>query len=810
MSDSSYKTPGMQHLDKYELVEQLGHGGAAEVWKALDTQLQRYVAIKLLHPNLRDDPNFIARFQREAQLIASLHHPNIVQIHDFQVFQAAAPDRSSITPMFYMVMDYVEGQTLADYIRNTSGRGQFPAPAEIVGLFTSIALAVDHAHQKGMIHRDIKPANILLDKNNTTHNAMGEPILTDFGVAKLMGASTTMMTMLGLQLGTPLYISPEQARGRPGNESSDLYSLGVILYEILTGVTPFRGDTALDILTQQIHTIPTSPALLNSRIPPAVERVIMCNLAKDPAQRFPSAMAMVAFLADALNVPVPESVRQSLYPPDPMQMPTHLTPLPLSTSSELMTPSLSGGAVPPSSQVGAISGGSPTSTPRTPSIPFGGIGPVRASAPPPIPPPVHNGRPDKRWLYVALLSLVVLGAALGAYFVSIGPPRPVVGRAFYTSSGQLNLATARTQAGSEGIADQIQIDLQNISAPQAGNAYYVWLLGDKRPEPHSDLLEPRPIHPPVLLTNNLPVQDGAVHYFYAGDTNHDNLLSTVSRLLITEEAAGNQLQAPSPDRSTWRYYAEIPQAQILPDTPDNDGFSALVHIRHLFYNETNIQVAGLYGGLDAWMFRNTEKVLEWAVSARDDWHGPNTAPVQMSLMGDQFIRILDYLDGSSNVHIDVPPGTPLLADADISRVSLLTVDTTSPQGQVPANFKNDPPGYVDHVQLHVGQVAQAPDVTDQMRNRCARILDAMNNIKGWLTKVHQDALRLFQISNDPAQFMLPSTAQLLDEMVTQATYAYIGELDPTTNLVRPGMLQAHYDIQQLATMTVTSTLPSSL
>src|SRR6202049_707664 len=147
----------------------------AEVWKAFDAQLQRHVAIKVLHTDLQTDPEFITRFSREARVIASLHHPNIVQIHDFQITQA--PDVN--IPIAYMVMDYVEGQTLAHYMRGTSREAKFPLPNEIVHLFTSISKAIDYAHQKGMIHRDIKPANILLDKRNTAYNPMGEPVLTD-------------------------------------------------------------------------------------------------------------------------------------------------------------------------------------------------------------------------------------------------------------------------------------------------------------------------------------------------------------------------------------------------------------------------------------------------------------------------------------------------------------------------------------------------------------------------------------------------------------------------------------------------------
>src|SRR5256884_2450921 len=247
----------LRRLGKYELRERLGQGGMAEVWKAFDTQLKRYVAIKVLHPKLLEDPNFSTRFEREAQLIASLHHPNIVQVHDFQV---SRPPESE-TPIAYMVMDYVEGGTLEDYISSTSARGKIPSPAQIVHLFTSISLAIDYAHQQGMIHRDIKPANILLDKHNTTRNPMGEPILTDFGVAKLLGVSST--TLSAAQSGTPLYSPPEQARGYPGNERSDIYSLGIILYELVTGRTPFRGDTPVAVITQHLNATPTAPALIN-------------------------------------------------------------------------------------------------------------------------------------------------------------------------------------------------------------------------------------------------------------------------------------------------------------------------------------------------------------------------------------------------------------------------------------------------------------------------------------------------------------------------------------------------------------------
>ena len=174
---------GPKRLGKYELHEKIGRGGVAEVWKAFDTQLHRDVAIKLLHADLRADPEFMTRFSDEARFVAALHHPNIVQIHDFQTTQHLEMN----APIAYMVMDYVEGETLADYIQRTSRAGQFPTPTDIVHLFASISKAIDYAHQEGMIHRDIKPANILLDKRRTGLDSIGEPVLTDFGIAKDSG-----------------------------------------------------------------------------------------------------------------------------------------------------------------------------------------------------------------------------------------------------------------------------------------------------------------------------------------------------------------------------------------------------------------------------------------------------------------------------------------------------------------------------------------------------------------------------------------------------------------------------------------------
>ncbi len=828
----------VRRLGKYELQERLGHGGMAKVWRAFDTQLRRSVAIKLLHPNLQADPMFVTRFQHEAQVIASLRHPNIVQIHDFQVSQPPESD----TPTAYMVMSYIEGQTLATYIANTSAKGNIPSPGEIVNLFTSISLAVDYAHQKGMIHRDIKPANILLDKHNTSRNQMGEPILTDFGLAKLLGV--TAGTLTAASLGTPLYTSPEQARGEIGNERSDIYSLGIILYEVVTGTPPFRGDNPMAVLSQHLNAVPPAPVLLNPNIPPALTLVIMTALAKDPNARFARASAMTTALAQSLDVLSQEGLNKLAYPQDAGRMPTYFgssipqpgagaapsaapfataTPAMPSTassnpgtnpasspgalSSQYATPQLSTSSSAPSFPATAYEG-APVSVSQAGSMstPSGMVpGPLTPTAPippsppgqsaPPSPPPARRRRKGMYAVLSAFFILVLLGSGLGAYlafFHKNSPPAPIPGgQAFFISSGQLNTGTA------QGIADQLQIHLQHVPDPQPGNSYYAWLLADRQPHTESQPLEPQPKFTLPLLLGTLTVENGNASLFYAGTSQHDNLLSVASRMLITEERTNATPRGPAANRSTWRYYAEIPQT--LYGAPP---LSALDHIRHLFYKETRVDVLGLPGGLDVWLFRNTEKILEWSTSARDDYHSQVTDPTVIHSL---FLSILDYLDGSPNVQIDVPVGSPIVADPVISRVALLSV---TPAQVNLTDVLHNPPGYLQHMALHLNGVVQAPDATPQMRLLATQIIESLNNAKSWLGQVRSYVQQLVKMN--AVQLAQPSTLTMLDNLVLYATYAYIGQLDPKTNQVLPGVLQVHYDVAKLATLTLTPNLPQNI
>src|SRR6266516_4584902 len=506
-----------RHLGKYELRERLARGGQGEVWKAFDTQLRRYVAIKQLHANLQSDPDFASRFEREARFIASLHHPNIVQIHDFQLVHTPDPD----TTTAYMVMDYIAGPTLADSIRNTSRKGQFPAATDIVSIFTGVSLAIDYAHQKGMIHRDIKPPKIMRDQRRPRRNALGSPILTDFGIAKLQGVSADATAVLG----TPLYVSPEQAHGLAGDQRSDLYSLGIILYEMTTGVTPFRGDSVMAILMQHFQELPTPPALINPNIPPTLSEVILKSIAKDPDARFPSASAMTIAVAESLNISVPAELRRPTAAPDikrassynPLQPSRSLgmTPAPLPPSSLQFSPP------PLGSSPSAFA--PPANYRHTPSTILAGRGTGSDSFPSsgtntPASVLVRPAR-QRRPLYIVLIAVLVAAAVgsglLFAFFALNKTPttsqsNSVVGNVRFLSSPD----------APPGSLDKVEITIQGINDALPGQQYYAWLLYN----------ENVPVNNWRLTPHNGSLQDTHT------DPQHKNLLANNPRLfLITLE-----------------------------------------------------------------------------------------------------------------------------------------------------------------------------------------------------------------------------------------------------------------------------------
>lgn len=270
-------------LGKYRLVARLGRGGMAEVYKAYQPGLDRYVGIKVLHGHLVDDQDFIGRFEREALAIGKLRHPNIVQAVDF--------DRDGET--YFMAMEFIDGPTLKDEIKARKAANQPFSLPEIARIFAALCSAIDYAHTRGMVHRDIKPANVMI-------NEEGQVVLTDFGIARIMGA--TQYTQTGALSGTPAYMSPEQGQGERGDERSDIYSLGVMLYEMITGMVPYDADTPFAVIMKHISEPLPLPTKINPEIPEAVERVVLKAMSKEPDDRYQTGGDMARALRDAVGL----------------------------------------------------------------------------------------------------------------------------------------------------------------------------------------------------------------------------------------------------------------------------------------------------------------------------------------------------------------------------------------------------------------------------------------------------------------------------------------------------------------------------
>jgi eukaryotic-like serine/threonine-protein kinase len=258
---------------RYRIVRKLGTGGMANVYLAEDEVLGRRVAIKILNDRHAGDDQFVERFRREAKNAASLSHPNIVSIYD----------RGEAEGTYYIAMEYLDGRSLKELI---VARG--PAPVNVaIDYARQILAALRFAHRHGIVHRDIKPHNVLVD-------AEGRLKVTDFGIAR---AGTSQMTEAGSIIGTAQYLSPEQAKGAPVDQTSDLYSVGVVLYELLTGAVPFTGDTPVEIAMKHLSSAPEPPSVRRGEIPRDLDKVVLRALAKDPADRYQSAEEMDADLA---------------------------------------------------------------------------------------------------------------------------------------------------------------------------------------------------------------------------------------------------------------------------------------------------------------------------------------------------------------------------------------------------------------------------------------------------------------------------------------------------------------------------------
>jgi serine/threonine-protein kinase len=292
-----------QRLGQYLILERISKGATSTVYKAYQEKLERYVAVKVLSPHFIDEEGFLDRFKQEARAVAQLDHPNILPVYDFD----------QVGDIFYIVMKYVDTGTLKEVVGE-------PLDLRVtLEIFTQVGLALGYAHRQGVIHRDVKPGNILIGEGNWA-------LLTDFGLAKIR-AGDRKLTKSGIGMGTPDYMAPEQAQGLPVDARADLYSLGCMLHEMLTGRVPFEADSGMAVVVKHITEPPRPPREINPRLPLAVEQVILRALEKDPAKRYQTAETMVTDLARAIGRPDQFTL------PTPVAEAPVLAPLPPRTSA---------------------------------------------------------------------------------------------------------------------------------------------------------------------------------------------------------------------------------------------------------------------------------------------------------------------------------------------------------------------------------------------------------------------------------------------------------------------------------------------
>jgi serine/threonine protein kinase/beta-lactam-binding protein with PASTA domain len=361
--------------NRYELEQKIGEGGMARVYRARDLRLNRLVAVKVLHSHYASDPGFLQRFHHEAQAAANLRHPNIVDVYD--VGQEG--------DVHYIVMEYVQGSDLKSLILRYA-----PLPIEqAVPIAEAVANGLDTAHRVGLVHRDIKPQNVIVGEH-------GQVKITDFGIAK--SAMSTAMTETGVTFGTADYISPEQARGQPATPRSDIYALGVTLYEMLTGRLPFTGDSSIAVAMQHVTNEPPPPRMYNPRIPVQLEAIVLRALNKEPDARPPSARDFARMLATYRDMG------------DQVTVMRPVAPRPAGTSGGA-APQSSGSYGPPRSDSSAEyrrrepRGASGTSAPRQ-------------VLPPPRPAVVAQAPPEARGLGFGgfLLGLLLVAGVLGLVY----------------------------------------------------------------------------------------------------------------------------------------------------------------------------------------------------------------------------------------------------------------------------------------------------------------------------------------------------------------------------------------------------------
>jgi len=466
-----------QHLGKYELLERVGKGGMAYVYKAYQPTIDRFVAVKVLHSHLAEDAEFLERFKREAKGLGSLRHPHIVSVIDFDVHDG----------WYYMVMDFIEGETLEEVLDR---RGKLPVD-EALRLTAQLAGALAYAHEHGRLHRDIKPGNVMFADEQAQH-----AVITDFGLTRLLDNAT--LTLSGTIAGTPAYMSPEAAQGQKTDARSDIYSLGVMLYEMVTGQRPYLGETPLSVIMKLVLE-PLPPALsINPDLPPAVDELLSQAMAKKPEERFQTAVE----LREAVQVVASGKLQVA-------------------------------GGTEQTQVLGAATAVAPETAPANSN-------PEKA---------VVKKRPLRRWLVAGGLLLVVLLIA-GLVFWPEDEANLTEGTAVPTTEAADLASPAGTIRFTEPDGSNLRrytLSLDDVPAPPDGFHYDLWFAFANQPQPENVAevtAENGRVTYADVLVDNLAVTVTAVHISLEPDVNNGPAISADIVFTGTVDAATGLAEIP--------------------------------------------------------------------------------------------------------------------------------------------------------------------------------------------------------------------------------------------------------------------------
>ncbi len=524
---------------RYKIEALLGQGGMSAVYKAMDPNLKRVVAIKLIHPHLSTDNEFVYRFKREAAAVAAFRHPNIVQVYDF----------NNDNDIYYMVLEFIPGETLQDRLKHLKKSNTNMPLVQAVKFIINICDALGYAHRQGMIHRDIKPANIMLD-------VQGQAILMDFGIVKILDATTHTTT--GAVLGTARYMSPEVIRSEMPDERSDLYSLGITFYEMLSGDPPFDADSAMSLLMRHLNDPVPDLGSKRPDIPPELIRIVNKALEKDREYRYRSASEMAGDLKRFLTTLEADSVSKAILPPSEPKKVATPTPVQTTDKTEPWDVSSPSGPQPDSvfdkptkvtvtSQKPVITKADPEAAERpTPK------------ANEPRPAPKTSLPPVAKFGVIGILAILCIAVAGFSLWRMISQAtsnneNTAATQTMEASAFLLNTAQKTVEAGKTEVAQQTaDAGLTEAAVPPTGTP-------TDTPVP----LTPTPTNPYVLITgirieNNKYVVDYEVHNFPESPSLHVHMFFNT----VPPEQAGSP--GSGPWELTWGRYGDPPFTKYSP------------------------------------------------------------------------------------------------------------------------------------------------------------------------------------------------------------------------------------------------------